>query len=74
MTKSSRPKRPTAARTAAEVTVDKLPLGISAAAPMLKFAQDMRRWADNVLGVAGSASDLSLNTLRASPKHTSECS
>ena len=39
--------------------------GLSAAAPMLKVAQELRRWADNVLGIAGSASELSLNLAKA---------
>jgi len=38
---------------------------LSAAAPMLDVARQLRRWADNVLGVAGSASDLSLNLAKA---------
>ncbi len=38
---------------------------LAAAAPVLRFAQEMRRWTDNVLGVAGSAGDLSLNLAKA---------
>lgn len=65
MTKSP---RPSTARTVAGATATTLPLGLSAAAPMLKFAQDMRRWADNVLGVAGSAGELSLNLAKSRAK------
>lgn len=31
------------------------------AQPLLKLAQELRRWTDNVLGMAGSAAELSLN-------------
>jgi transcriptional regulator with XRE-family HTH domain len=34
-------------------------------APLFKAAQELRRWTDNVLGIAGSASDLSLNLAKA---------
>jgi transcriptional regulator with XRE-family HTH domain len=39
--------------------------GLEAAVPLLKVAQGLRRWADNVIGIAGSAGDLSLNLARA---------
>jgi len=68
MTKSTSGQRAKVARTTADATAKTLPLGMSAAAPMFKFAQDMRRWADNVLGVAGSASELSLNLAKARAK------
>lgn len=68
MAKTPRAQRAAATRTAPAVAAAKLPFGISAAAPMLKFAQDMRRWTDNVLGVAGSASELSLNLAKARAK------
>lgn len=32
--------------------------------PVIKVAQELRRWTDTVLGAAGSATDLSLNLLR----------
>jgi transcriptional regulator with XRE-family HTH domain len=35
------------------------------AAPLFEVAQQLRRWADNVLGIAGSASELSLNLAKA---------
>jgi transcriptional regulator with XRE-family HTH domain len=41
---------------------------LSAAAPMLKVAQELRRWTDTVLGIAGSAGELSLNLAKASAK------
>jgi hypothetical protein len=53
---------------ARDVPATGLPMGLSVAAPMFKFAQDIRRWADNVLGVAGSASELSLNLAKAGAK------
>jgi len=68
MTKNPRGQRAAAARTVPAATAKNLPLGLSAAAPMFKFAQDMRRWADNVLGVAGSASELSLNLAKTRAK------
>jgi len=34
-------------------------------APMFRAAKELRRWTDNVLGVAGSAADLSLNLAKA---------
>ena len=42
------------------------------AASMFDVAQQLRRWTDNVLGIAGSASDLSLNLAKArasEPRH-----
>jgi transcriptional regulator with XRE-family HTH domain len=33
--------------------------------PVLRIAQELRRWADTVLGIAASATDLSLNLVRA---------
>jgi transcriptional regulator with XRE-family HTH domain len=35
------------------------------AASTLKVAQELRRWTDNVLGIAGSATELSLNVAKA---------
>ena len=35
--------------------------GLMGIVPLLKVAQDLRRWTDNVLGIAGSAGELSLN-------------
>jgi hypothetical protein len=34
-------------------------------APLFEVAQQLRRWTDNVLGIAGSASELSLNLAKA---------
>jgi transcriptional regulator with XRE-family HTH domain len=39
--------------------------GLPGAAPLFEVAQQLRRWADNVLGIAGSASELSLNLAKA---------
>lgn len=39
--------------------------GIESAVPLLKVAQTLRHWADSVIGVGGSAGDLSLNLARA---------
>ena len=41
------------------------PAAFDPAAAMLNAAREMRRWADNVLGVAGSAGELSLNLAKA---------
>lgn len=35
--------------------------GLNAAVPLLKVAQNLRNWADGVIGAGGSAGDLSLN-------------
>ena len=35
--------------------------GLAAAAPLFDVAKQLRRWADNVLGVAGNAGEMSLN-------------
>jgi transcriptional regulator with XRE-family HTH domain len=39
--------------------------GLPVAASTLKVAQELRRWTDNVLGIAGSATELSLNVAKA---------
>ncbi len=36
--------------------------------PLFKLAQELRRWTDNVLGVAGSAAELGLNMAQANAK------
>jgi transcriptional regulator with XRE-family HTH domain len=41
---------------------------LSAVAPVLKVAQELRRWTDNVLGVAGSAAELSMNLAKTRAK------
>lgn len=38
---------------------------LGAAAPLLNVAKELRRWTDNLLGVAGSAGELSLNLAKA---------
>ena len=40
-------------------------LWIARRAPLFKVAQQLRRWTDNVLGIAGSAGELSLNLAKA---------
>jgi transcriptional regulator with XRE-family HTH domain len=40
-------------------------LALPGAAPLFEVAQQLRRWADNVLGIAGSAGELSLNLAKA---------
>ena len=40
----------------------------AAVAPMLKVAQQLRRWTDGVLGLVGPAGELSLNLAKASSK------
>lgn len=37
----------------------------AAASPVLRIAQELRRWTDTVLGIAASATDLSLNLVKA---------
>jgi transcriptional regulator with XRE-family HTH domain len=39
--------------------------GLMGIVPLLKVAQDLRRWTDNVLGIAGSAGELSLHLAKA---------
>lgn len=56
--------RRTAAPAPDKATAAAVPFGLPAAASMFQVAQDLRRWADNVLGVAGSAGELSLNLAR----------
>ena len=65
MAKSPRARSATPARSASKATAAPMPFGLSGVAPMLKVAHELRRWADNVLGVAGSASELSLNLAKA---------
>lgn len=65
MPKSSNRRAAGSARTAPKATPTLPTFGLSAAAPMLKVAQELRRWADNVLGIAGSASELSLTLAKA---------
>ncbi len=43
-------------------------LVFAAVAPMLKVAQQLRRWTDGVLGLVGPAAELSLNLAKASTK------
>ena len=65
MANSPRARGAAPARAAPKATADASPFNLPAAAPMLKVAQQLRRWTDNVLGIAGSASELSLNLAKA---------
>ena len=58
-------KSPRARKAAPPETPAPSPFGFAAALPMLKVAQELRRWTDNVLGIAGSAGELSLNLAKA---------
>lgn len=58
-------KNPRARKTAPAAIATPLPFSLAGAMPMLKVAQELRRWTDNVLGIAGSASELSLNLAKA---------
>jgi hypothetical protein len=55
--KSSRSAKPTTAVTAFP--------SLAAVTPLLDVAKELRRWTDNLLGVAGSAGELSLNLAKA---------
>jgi len=68
MAKSPRARAAVRSRRTSEAKAGARSPGLSAAVPMLKFAQEMRRWPDNVLGIAGSATELSLNLAQARAK------
>jgi transcriptional regulator with XRE-family HTH domain len=59
MAKNARPR--SAARGAAPATAAPGPFGLSGVAPILDIARQLRRWSDGVLGMAGGASELTLN-------------
>lgn len=65
MAKSPRARGAAPARAADETAPAASPFGLAAAAPMFKVAQELRRWTDNVLGLTGSATELSLNLAKA---------
>lgn len=58
------------AKTAAPRTSETTPPPpiLAGAAPVLQLAREMRRWADTMLGVAGSAAELSLNLAKANAR------
>ena len=59
--KGSRPRSSTPTRKASTPSPKPALFGLAAAAPMFEVAKQLRRWADNVLGVAGNAGEMSLN-------------
>lgn len=65
MPKSPSTRGVRSARTAPKPAAPTPAFGLPAAATMLKVAQELRRWTDNVLGIAGSATELSLNLAKA---------
>ena len=65
MTKSTKARSTGSASTARKTAPLQPAFGLARIAPLFKVAQDLRRWTDNVLGIAGSASDLSLNLAKA---------
>jgi transcriptional regulator with XRE-family HTH domain len=66
MAKSANPRVGKTARVAAKKAVETpAAFGLAGIAPLFKVAQELRRWTDNVLGVAGSAGELSLNLAKA---------
>ncbi len=58
--RSARPARPTRKAPAAPAAT-----ASSVALPVLRIAQELRRWTDTVLGIAASATDLSLDFVKA---------
>ena len=66
MAKASNPRSGKTTRAAVTKGLDTpAALGLDGALPLFKVAQQLRRWTDNVLGIAGSASELSLNLAKA---------
>ncbi len=65
MPSTSRARRARSARPARKATAVPPASAFSVASPVLKIAQELRRWTDTVLGIAASAGDLSLNLARA---------
>ena len=68
----ARKPRSAAAPKSEQAAAPALPFGLPAASSMFQVAQDLRRWADNVLGIAGSAGELSLNLAQARAKSPRE--
>lgn len=61
MAKSPRARSAAPARSVSKPPANPAPIGLGAVAPMFDVAKQLRRWADNVLGIGGSAGELSLN-------------
>jgi transcriptional regulator with XRE-family HTH domain len=65
MPSTSRARRARPARPARKATAAPRAAAASAALPVLRIAHELRRWTDTVLGIAASATDLSLNLVKA---------
>jgi transcriptional regulator with XRE-family HTH domain len=59
------PKKTSRSRTASPAAKTPAFSALAAAVPLLNVAKELRRWTDNVLGIAGSAGELSLNLAKA---------
>lgn len=65
MPPTSRARSARSARRARKADVAPRAAASSVALPVLRIARELRRWADTVLGIAASATDLSLNFVKA---------
>ena len=65
MPSTSRARRARPARPARKATAAPRAAAASAALPVFRIAHELRRWTDTVLGIAASATDLSLNLVKA---------
>ena len=65
MPRASATRTTTAARATGKQAAEKPAFGLAGAAPLFEVAQQLRRWTDSVLGIAGSASELALNVAKA---------
>ena len=68
MPSKHRPTSATAPRAKTNPAAASPDLVLAAVAPMLKVAQQLRRWTDGVLGLVGPAGELSLNLAKARAK------
>jgi transcriptional regulator with XRE-family HTH domain len=65
MAKHARTRSAVPTRGAATAAPAPAPFGLGGVAPILDIARQLRRWSDGVLGMAGSASELTLNLAKA---------
>lgn len=65
MPKSTPARVTSPARPARKAAAAKPAFALAGVAPLFEVAQQLRRWTDKVLGIAGSASELSLNLAKA---------
>ena len=65
MPRASATRATTAARATGKQAAERPAFGLAGAAPLFEVAQQLRRWTDSVLGIAGSASELALNVAKA---------